>query len=114
MRTYGRVPNGAGGVKWVMIETNPTEGDSLVWLTTLVQCLKLSTGESPFYADKGIPAQRSIIQQVFPDYYVTKTQMFFSQYFASLTVAKMPGTTPTYAINLITWQGTKIVEAVPV
>jgi hypothetical protein len=113
MRTYGRIPDGAGGLKWVEVQTDPVEGDSLVWLTTLIQCLKLSTGESPFYANNGIPAQRSVIQQVFPDFYVTQTQMFFSKYFASLTVAKIADTTPTYQINLITWQGTKIVEAVP-
>ena len=97
MRTYGRV-NGV----W----TEVTEPE-YVLITTLIQVLKLILGESPFYANYGIPAQQSVIQQIFPDFYVNMTQQQFSRAFAALSISKVPSTTPTYNINLVTMQGTR-------
>jgi len=100
MRTWGRDSNGA----WIEV----TETD-YVWITTLIQNLKLNLGESPFYAENGIPAQRAVIQQIFPDFYVQQIQQQFSQYFASLQITKVAGTTtPTYNVNIITNQGTTV------
>lgn len=79
--------------------------DARVWLTTICQALKLGRGESPFWANYGIPAQQSVVTQVFPDYYMAQTQQQFSPYFLSLTLAKIPGRTPTYQINATTPQG---------
>ena len=110
MRTYGRQIDPATGLltKWVVVETSPEAGDDYVWLTTLAQCLKLNLNESPFFANYGIPAKPSVVQQIFPDYYVTSTQQQFAQFFASLIVTKIPSSTPTYKINVTLNNGVPI------
>lgn len=121
MRTYGRVwprdpvtgeivPGSTG--KWVEVSTDENGFDDMVWATTLIQCLLLNQGESPFYANYGIPAEQSVLQQLFPDFYVVQTQTQFAPYFASLIVAKQPGPTPTYRITLTTNQGFTITEQI--
>ncbi len=109
LRTWGRTYDAYGVPTWVEVTTDDNGYNDAVWLTTLIQCLKLSIGESPFYANHGIPAQRSIIQQIFPDFYVTQTQAQFAQYFASLIISKVPDRQdPTYQVNVVTHQGSKI------
>ena len=109
MRTYGRIPDGSGGLRWVEVSTDDDGSDSYVYLTTLCQCLLLNTGESPFYSQYGIPAQQSVLQQLFPDFYVTQTQTQFSQYFASLIISKVENSSrPIYNVNVITKAGTKM------
>lgn len=50
MRTFGRTTNILTGVKtWVEIDTDSAGFNDAVWLTTLVQVLKLNLGESPFF-----------------------------------------------------------------
>lgn len=115
MRTYGRVQNPDGSFgPWRVVETTPQGFDDLVWVTTLCQTLKLFLNESPFYANYGIPAKTSIVQQVAPDYYVARTQQQFSQYFASLIIAKTPAQRPTYNVNITTHQGVRLDLTVPV
>ena len=118
MRTWGRVyDNGgsSGPYRWVEVATDPTTGsDDYVWLTTLIQCLKLFAGESPFYANYGIAAGRSVLQQVQPDFDVAKTQSQFASRFASLIVSKVPLPTPTYNVNVVLNNGTKHVLQVAV
>ncbi|WP_343743381.1 hypothetical protein [Herbaspirillum huttiense] len=114
MRTYGRVYADDGSYQWVEITTDANGFDDDVWVTTLIQCLKLSIGESPFFANYGIPAQRSVIQQIFPNFYVTQTQTQFSQYFASLIVSIVNSATPTYNINVTKNQGAKLAISIPV
>lgn len=114
MRTYGRIYDPLFDTyQWVEVGTDVGETDDAVWTTTLCQCLRLSLNESPFYADYGIPAQQSIIQQIFPDFYVTQTQSRFAQYFTSLSVAKLNLPAPVYNINAITLQGAKVALKVP-
>lgn len=108
MRTYGRITNPDGTRTWVEVQTDAAGRDDYVWITTLIQCLQLVLGESPFYANHGIPAQQAVIQQVFPDYYVAQTQSQFAQYFASLIVVKLDAPTPTYKVDLTTNQGVKV------
>lgn len=84
-----------------------------VYITNLCQVLLLSLGESPFFANYGIPAQRSVIQQIFPDYYVNVTQQQFSQYFASLQITKVPSNEPFYRVNIVTHQGAQVAVDVP-
>lgn len=115
MRTWGRTFNPDGTWQWVKVETDPVTGNNdAVWITTLIQCLKLNLGESPFYAQYGIPARPSVVQQVFPDYYVTQTQQQFASKFASLTIAKVTSPSPEYTVNITTNVGTKISAIVPV
>ncbi len=115
MRTYGRV-NG----KWVEVDTTPTGFDDYVYLTTLAQVLKLNLGESPFYANFGIPAKASIIQQIAPDFYVMRTQQQFAGFFASLTIARSPAPpgyprdTPTYQVAVTTNEGFRLSSTVPI
>lgn len=115
MRTYGRIPDGSGGLEWVEVSGDTPDGESMMWLTTLIQNLKLITGESPFFADWGIPSEQSVIQQILPDYYVTLTQQRFAVYFASLLIVRLPdeAPTPTYRVNVITRYGTRITTDVP-
>jgi hypothetical protein len=76
--------------------------------------LKLNLGESPFYANYGIPAKPSVVQQVQPDFYVSRTQTQFAAYFAALIVAKTANLPPTYRINVTTNQGLKLNAEVPI
>ena len=99
MRTYGRVDG-----KWVVV-TGTLDDATDVWVTTLIQTAKLGLGESPFYAQYGIPAQESIMTQVQPDYYVMNLQQQFSQYFASLIISKEDGNEPVYNIYVLTKKG---------
>lgn len=106
MRTYGRTVDENGHKTWVVVESDQATGsDSWVWVTTLCQALLLNLGESPFYAQYGLPAQQAILQQIQPDYYVSRTQQQFAQRFASLIVAKdpQPG---VYKINAVLLEGT--------
>lgn len=113
IRTFGRITNEDGSKTWGEVDTDAQGFNDAVWLTTLIQCLKLSIGESPFYANYGIPAQRSIVQQIFPDFYVAQTQAQFAQYFASLIIAKVANPlTPEYNVNVVTNQGVKIVTQI--
>ena len=111
MRTYGRTRNPDGSKTWVTITTAANGDNSLVMLTTLCQVLSLGLGESPFYAAYGIPARKSVMQQVAPDYYMTVTQQQFAPFFASLTVSRVTGTgtpvnpTPAYTVSCITYSG---------
>ena len=113
-RTWGRVYNPNGTYTWTMVTTDANGDNDAVWITTLIQCLNLNLGESPFYSQYGIPAQQSIIQQIFPDWYVNQTQQQFAQYFANLTVSKVNSPTPTYNINLITNAGVTVAASIPV
>ncbi|PAO24608.1 hypothetical protein [Enterobacter roggenkampii] len=115
MRTWGRVTDANGNKTWVAVETDENGDSSYVWLTTLIQTLKLGLGESPFYAQYGIPAQRSIVQQVYPDYYVNITQQQFAGYFASLTISKVDGAVnPTYNIEAVFFNGVSVQENIAV
>lgn len=115
LRTYGRTYDESGVPTWQVVTTDSQGYNDSVYITTLIQCLKLSLGESPFYANYGIPAQRSVIQQIFPDFYVAQTQSQFAKYFASLIIAKVPGTTnPTYNVNIVTHAGARVAFPVPV
>jgi len=104
LRTYGKNQDG----QWVEI-TNT----SYVWLATLAQTLRLNQGESPFYANYGIPAHTSVMTQVAPNAAVNRTQQQYAPYFASLTVYKDPTQTdPTYIINAVFKNGTTLQTSV--
>jgi len=103
MRTWGRV----SGV-WAEVSTDANGYNDAVMLTTLVQTLRLNLGESPFYADRGIPGYQSVMQQVAPDYYVAYTQKLFAPFFAALTISKTSNMPPTYDINVLTKSGSSI------
>lgn len=115
MRTYGRVYDVLTGVPtWVEVTTDAAGFDDRVWLTTLIQTLKLNLGESPFFANFGIPAHASVMQQIQPDYYIAYTQRQYAPRFASLIVAKTIDPMPTYRINATTHQGVQLITSEPI
>lgn len=118
MRTYGRIYASEqdrlnGVLTWVEVDPDPATGlTDMIYATTLIQVLKLSLGESPFYANYGIPAQQSVLTQVYPDFYMARTQQQFSIYFASLIISRaappVPAPVipvPTYNAKIVTHQG---------
>lgn len=137
MRTWGRVPLndqvafggaiglftigfsaiGQGGTqdyRWVEVETDGHGYNDAVWLTTLAQVLKLGLNESPMFGNYGIPAQQSVVTQVFPDYYVIQTQQLFASYFLALLVTRMSDeVNPTYAVNVTATPGATLLSPVP-
>ena len=88
-----------------MVTTDPNGYNDAVYLTTLAQVLKGNLGESPFYADWGLPAKASVMQQIAPDFNMQLTQQRFAPFFASLQVIKTDSNPPTYQVNAITHQG---------
>ena len=108
LRTYGRTYDLYGKPTWIEIVTDDNGYDDAVWITTLIQCIKLNLAESPFYANYGIPAQQSVVTQIFPDYYISLLQTYFSPYFASLQVSRVSANEPVYNVDVITHQGAKI------
>jgi hypothetical protein len=99
---------------WVMVQTDANGFDDWVWVTTLIQVLKLNLNESPFYAEDGLPAKQSIIQQVAPDFYIARIQQKYAQHFASLLISRVPATTPTYNVQVTTNQGASLSMTVQV
>ena len=114
MRIWGRTTDEHGNKTWVKVETDQNGNNDAVYLTNLVQVLKLNLGESPFFANYGVPAQRSVLTGIFPDYYTYQTQAQFTQFFVSLTVKKLQSTTPTYNITAVTRSGAVIEEEIAV
>jgi hypothetical protein len=125
MRTFGRVQNPYplngeqssasltyGSYKWVEVTTDELGYDDYVYVTTLIQCLRLNLGESPFFAQFGIPAHNSVLQQTHPDFYVTFIQNYFSGFFASLLISKRKNEpldpTPVYDVSIIRMNGSKL------
>lgn len=116
MRLWGRAANqdGTRG-PWKEVDTEFGTGlNDLLRVTNLCQVLLLNLGESPFFANYGIPAQQSVVTQVFPDFYVARTQQQFSQFFASLIITKQALPDPTYSVAVTTHAGQKLNALVPI
>lgn len=108
MRTWGRL-NGV----WTEVTTDADGFSDEVYITTLIQNLKLNLGEDPIFANCGIPAQPSVLTQIFPDFYTYQTQSRFAQFFVNLTVQKVQSPTPTYNITVVTHAGAVIPISIP-
>jgi hypothetical protein len=108
LRTWGRI-NGV----WTIVQTDANGKNDAVYVTALAQVLKLNLLESPIYSNYGIPAQQSVMTQIFPDYYVHQTQRQFSQYFASLIITKINNPSPQYSVNITLNSGALINMVVP-
>lgn len=113
MRTYGRTYDEYGNATWNVVQTDANGFNEGVYLTTLIQCLQLNPGESPFYANYGVPSQTSLVTQIFPDFYVAQTQSQFAPFFAGLTVQKLNSPAPMYDINVVTFTGSTIAVQIP-
>ena len=114
-RVWGRIANPDGIKTWVEVSTAPDGSNDAVYVTALIQVLLLNLNESPFYAQNGIPAQPSVMTQIYPDFYVVRTQQQYAQYFASLLINKVTGVDyPLYDIKVVTHQGVMLNPQVPV
>jgi len=117
MRTYGRIfPTNGDPPYWVKVEPDANGQFDFGYITTLAQVLQLNRGESPFYADYGIPAQQSVMSQVPPDYYMAVTQQQFANFFAALTLAKVADDRgqPHYRMSVTTNQGVSADQYIPI
>ena len=120
LRTYGRTYDELGNPTWVKVQTTPEGLNDYVYVTALIQELKLNLNESPFWGNRGIPAKPSLVQQVAPDYNTMLMQQRYAPHFLSLIIVHVPDTivkgryTPTYRINIVTNYGVPIEVQVPV
>ncbi|HEY1249049.1 MAG TPA: hypothetical protein VGE97_08690 [Nitrososphaera sp.] len=123
MRTYGRTQDVLTGKKtWHVVVTDANGFNDSVYLTDLAQVCKLNLGESPFFADWGIPAHESVVTQIFPDLYMARIQTRFAPFFASCIVTPAPieqgdrdsltlqdgRPAPRYNISVLTHYGARI------
>ncbi len=114
MRTYGRLTNPDGSKTWVEVSTDANGFNDMVYLTALAQVLKLNLGESPFFANYGIPAHQTVVTQVFPDYYAMQAQTQFAPYFASLSIVRVNGSyPPVYNVTAVTHSGSILSAEIP-
>lgn len=109
MRIWGRTTSG----QWVAVTTDANGFNDYVYIVDLIQNLRLTLGESPMYANNGIPAQQSVLTQVFPDYNTYATQRYFSQFFPSVSIQKVNSPTPTYDINVVRNNGSVFTASIP-
>lgn len=113
-RVWGRTNNGVPPYTWVAVTPDANGSQSYLNITWLIQVLKLNLGESPIYSNYGIPAQQSVMTQIFPDFYVQQVQQQFAPYFASLQISKVPSTSPIYNVAITTLEGTIFNEDIAV
>jgi hypothetical protein len=124
MRTYGRTQDVLTGEKtWWVVTTDINGFNDSVWLTETAQVCKLNLGESPFFADWGIPAHESQVTQLFPNYHMAIIQQRLSPHFASMILTPLPieqgsadsfeagqegAPAPRYYLNVLTNYGSRI------
>lgn len=114
MRAWGRTYNEDGTYQWVQVSTDTNGLNDAFYITALAQCIKLNLSESPMYATSGIPQYQTIMAQTFPDYYVMRIQQQYAQYFASLTINRVVGSSPPqYSIRAVTHSGAIISQTIP-
>jgi len=114
MRAWGRTYNEDGTYQWVAVTTQANGLNDAFYVTALAQCLKLNLGESPIYANAGIPQTQTIATQTPPDFYMYRTQQQYAQYFASLTINRVPGSLPPqYNVRAVTHSGAIISQNIP-
>jgi len=133
VRVYGRTYDKLGNATWVEVQTDANGLNDYVYLTALIQELKLNLQESPMWGTRGLPAQESVISQVAPTYYVMLMQQRYAPFFQSIVITRVPpGTTnpgqitsrqpsqiprnanaPTYNISILTNYGVQLEVTVP-
>jgi hypothetical protein len=116
MRVFGRTTDEFGNRKWVVVTTDANGFNDYVYLTALAQEIQLNLNESPFYGNRGIPAEPSVVSQVAPDYYSSRLQLLYSPFFMNIMVYRVPGLhplgldpkntgAPVYKVQVVTHQG---------
>ena len=120
MRVWGREVNQDLSYAWVEVTTDVNGYNDAVMLTAFCQVLQLQPGESPFYADFGIPAQQSVQGQTFPNLNVYEMQQKYASNFVSLLVTPSNTTdvygtvTPVYNVVATTQSGSIYSATIPI
>lgn len=96
--SWGRTYDANGNPTWVQVMTDANGFSDYVYISAFLQCVKLNLGESPFWAEFGIPAHQAITQQLPPDYNIQLIATFFQQFFASVIVSRAA---PAVAVNTV-------------
>lgn len=108
MRIHGRKKNADGTLSWVTIDTEKGGDQDSVYVLWLIQVLKMNTLESPFWPDWGVPMWQALQNTYYPDSSLAKIQSDFSQYFAYLSITRVPSASDiAYSISLITKSGSQ-------
>jgi hypothetical protein len=123
MRVYGRIVPDIlypDKKKWVVVETDSGGFNDMVYLTNMIQVIRLNLHESPFFSNWGIPAHASVMTQIAPDYYLNLIQQRFSQYFLSLVLTNLPNRVdadgrpaPAYQFFVVTQLGAVLTDVIP-
>lgn len=109
MRNYAWIEPPGGTGQFVEITTDSNGFNDAVYLSSLIQWFRLNLGESPFWAQAGIPMQQTVVTQVFPDFYVARTQQYFSSFFAAINITRASNSSPpTYNAVVTTHSGSVI------
>ena len=111
--------NSQATYQWQEVTTDSKGFNDGVYVTAFCQVLQLQTGESPFYADYGIPAHQSVMTQIFPDFNAYLMQQRYAPFFAALQMTKanvnnqygVP--TPVYDVTVTTQTGSTISVQIP-
>lgn len=103
MRVWTRVMGSDGKRTW-----QPVDNDqgNIAWLQN---ALLLQLGESPFWTDWGLPVSKTLVSQIWPDYYLNMTQQRFRDVFPTLQVTRQRvdgQSDPVYSIRAILSDGT--------
>lgn len=117
MRTYGRTTDNFGNITWNEVDTAVDGSNDILMVTAMCQTMLLNLGESPIFASWGIPAQQSVLQQIYPDLYLVQIQKQYAGEFASLSLKRSflaDGITPVYQVTAITHTGVVINAEVPI
>lgn len=105
---------------WVEVDTDADGYNDGVMLTAFCQVLQLQPGESPFYAEYGVPSIAAVQSQTFPDSNVYLMQQRYAPNFVSLIVipsntTDVHGTvSPVYNVTAITHIGSIISATVAI
>jgi hypothetical protein len=111
-RAWGRVYAEDGTYTWTIVTPDANGNLDAIYITALIQTLRLNLNESPFWASIGIPAHPSVISQLYPNYYVNRIQQFYAPFFANLTIVFQGAPfdaeerpVPTWDVNVLTKSG---------
>jgi len=111
---WGRIYDANGNPSWVQVSTDANGFSDYVYITAFIQCVKLNLGESPFWANFGLPAHQSVVQQLPPDFNVNFIAQFYRQFFASVIVTRAPPSIVANRPNQNTGPYGKIIVPAPI
>lgn len=83
---YGGVSD-TQSYSWTEVDTDANGYNDEVMLTAFCQVLQLQPGESPFYAQYGVPSIQAVQSQIYPTANVYYMQQLYAPNFIALSVS---------------------------